>query len=72
MSLVVISEILGRSNRAKLTQPIQTQLTKKWKKITNYLLYFWNLHQILNFMKKMISLIEYVFLKLETAVDLVS
>ena len=38
----------------------------------NVLWYIWNLHQILNILKKKMTLIGYVFLKLEIAKDVVS
>ena len=42
------------------------------KLFLNLLLHFWNLHQFLDFLKKNMALIVYVFAKLETATDLVS
>ena len=33
-----------------LPQPIQKQLSKKWKTLLNWMMDFWNLHQILNFL----------------------
>ena len=41
------------------------------KVLLNFLLYFWNLHQILNILKQKMTLIVYVFPKLQTAKDLV-
>ena len=85
MSLLVISEILGLFvNRLtasekysllhtdNLLRPIQMQLCMKQKVFLNFLLHFWNLHQIFNILKKNMALIVYVFPKLETAKDVVS
>ena len=61
MSLSVISQILklfvniltigdkySLQNKENLRQPIQMQISKKQKKFLNFLLYFWNLSQILD------------------------
>ena len=39
-------------HRKNLPQPIQMQLSKKKKLFLNLLLHFWNLNQLLNFLKK--------------------
>ena len=85
MSLLVISEIFGlflhtlTSNEKyylpdteSLPQPIQTQLSKKEKLFSKFLLDFKNLHQVLNIAKKKMTLIAYVFPKFETEKDVVS
>ena len=88
MSLLFIYEISGLfvntltavgkyslHNREKLMQSIQIQLSKIQKlkkKIVYCLLHFWNLHYILNILKKNMTLIAYVFLKLQTARDVAS
>ena len=64
MPLLVISKILGLflntlpaddkysfRNSENLPQPIQMQLSKK-KHFLNFLLHFWNVHQILKDLKK--------------------
>ena len=64
VSLLEISEVLGLfaniltaddeyslCNSKNLRQPIKMQLAKK-QKILNFLLQLWNLHQILNILKK--------------------
>ena len=50
----------------KLRQPIQMQLFKKRKTFSQFLLHFWDSDQILNILKKKMTLIAYVFPKLET------
>ena len=85
MSFLVISEILGlvvngltASEKHSLLQtdiflrPIQIQLRMKQKVFINFLLNFQNLHRVLNILRKNLALIVYVFLKLETAKDVVS
>ena len=65
MPLLVISEILGLfintltadvqyflPNTEYLLEPIKIQLSKEKSFFLNFLLYFWNLHQILNSLKK--------------------
>ena len=64
----------SRSNGENLPLPIQTQLPEKSKTFFGLLLHFWNLHYILNTLKKKkkkkkISLIAQVFLKLLTTKD---
>ena len=48
-------------NNDKLTQPIQIQIAKKEKKLSTFFLDFSNLHQILNIVKKKMTLKAYVF-----------
>ena len=85
MSFLVISEILGlvvngltASEMHSLLhtdiflRPIQIQLRMKQKVFINFLLNFQNLHRVLNILRKNLALIVYVFLKLETAKDVVS
>ena len=50
---------------------IQMQLSKKQKNFFVFFLLFWNLHQILNTLKKKMTLIGYVFPKLCPAKDVV-
>ena len=57
-------------NSEYLQQSIQMQLSKKNKLFLNFLLNFWNLFQILNILKKNMTLIDYVFPNLQTAKDL--
>ena len=65
MSPLVTSEILGQHvntltfddkysprNSESLPQTIQMQLSKKLKIFLDFLLNFWNLHQIVNILKK--------------------
>ena len=59
-------------NGKYLAQPIQLQSSKKLKKILNLLLHVSNLYQVLNILKKRMTLIGFVFPKVETAKDLVS
>ena len=72
MSLLVIQKILGLLvntwttsdnysllDRDELTQPIQSQIFKKEKKILDSFLNFWNLHQKLNILKKNMTLKGY-------------
>ena len=42
----------SRSNRENLPLPIQMQLSENQKYFTAFLLRFWNLHWILNILKK--------------------
>ena len=62
MSLLVISEGLffntltanykySPRNSEDLRQPIQMNISKKEKKVLNFQLNFWNLNQLLNFLK---------------------
>ena len=51
-------------NRDNLTIPIQMQLSNQQKLFLNFLLPFWNLAEILNILKKNMTLIDFVFLKL--------
>ena len=50
---------------------IQMELSDKQKLFLNFLLHFWNLHQILNILKKKIMVIANVFPKLETVINFV-
>ena len=54
-----------------LPLPIQMQLSEKRKTFFIFLFYFWNLHQILNVLKKKIIVIANVFHKLQTLKNLV-
>ena len=85
MSLLVICEILGLFvnivnaddkysllSSENLPQPFQTQLSNKYSFFLNFLLHFYNFHQALIILKIKAPLIAYVFLKLETAKDVVS
>ena len=58
-------------NRKNLPKPIQMQLSKKLKKFSRFFAAFLNLPQILNILKKNVTLICYVYLQLETAADVV-
>ena len=84
MCLVVIFEILGLfvkklnvddkyslCNRDNFLQPIQMRLSKKPIFFLNWLKKFWNFHQILNILKQTVTLITCLFLKLQTATDVV-
>ena len=59
--------VLGRiySNRFKCTY------LRNWKVILSFLVYFWNFHETLNILKKKMTLITSVFLKLNAAKDVV-
>ena len=48
-----------------LQLPIQMQLSEKQKTFCQFLLHFWNLHQVLNILKKRIIVIPNVFPKLQ-------
>ena len=80
MSLLVIVKILALfvnmltgdhkyslCNRENLQQFIQMHLSKKQKVISDFVLYYWNLHETLNILEKKMTLIAYVFPKLRTA-----
>ena len=82
MSLLVICEILrpffnlltlddkySLGNKENLTQPIQTQLSKKRLIFFNFLLHFRNLTLILNNVKRKKTLIAYAFPKLQAGRD---
>ena len=58
-------------NRDNWTQPIQMRLSKKQKKFGNLFLRSWDGEQIVNILKKKMTLIAYVFLKLRTGKDVV-
>ena len=60
--------VIGRSYRNQLN----CNNLKNKNVFLNVLWYIWNLHQILNILKKKMTLIGYVFLKLEIAKDVVS
>ena len=49
-----------------LRLPVQMQLSDNWKFFLNFLFRFWNLHQILNILKKKIIVMANVFRKLQT------
>ena len=85
MSPLVIREILGVSdntvtadgkyplwNCENLPLPIQMKLSNKTKNFFSFFLfYFWNLNQILNFLKKKMIVRANVFPNLQTVKDLV-
>ena len=54
-----------------LSSPIQMQLSLKPKIFSILLFHFWNLHQILNILKKKMIVIATLFRKLQTVKDLV-
>ena len=54
-------------NRENLQQFIQMQLSKKQKVFSDFMLYYWNLHETLNILEKKMTLMAYVFPKLRTA-----
>ena len=58
-------------NRDNLTQPIQTELSQRQKKISQLFLPFWNAKKILNTFKKKMTLIADVFPKLRTLKNVV-
>ena len=49
---------------------IQMQLSESRKTFSNFLFHFWNLHQILNILKKRMIVIANIFAKLETVKNL--
>ena len=53
-------------NRVSLTIPIQMQFSRKGKIFCQFLAAFSNLAEILNVLKKNVTLIDFVFLKLRT------
>ena len=59
-------------NKKNLRQPIQLKLWKKQKIDLIVLLHLWSLNQVLNILKKKMTLTGYVFSKLDTAKDVVS
>ena len=54
-----------------LLLPIQMQLSEKRKTFSEFLFHLWNLHEILNNLKKKIMVIANVFLKLQTVKNFV-
>ena len=59
----------SRSNRENLPVHIQIKLSKKASIFCCIVLHFWNLHSISNVLKKKMSFIGQVFLKLFTPKD---
>ena len=53
-----------------LLLPIQMNSLKNLKLFPNFLFHFWNLHQILNILKKRMIVIANIFAKLETVKNL--
>ena len=51
-------------NRGNLTISIRMHLSNQQKPFLNFLLHFWNLAEILNILKKKMTLIDFVFSKL--------
>ena len=81
---LVICEILGVSGETltakqkypvwdfeNLTSPIQMELSEERKHLVNFLFNFWNLHLILNILKKKMIFVANLFLILRTGKDLV-
>ena len=56
-------------NAEMLKEKIQIQLSKELKIFLNFSLHFWRLHLIFNISEKKLSLIAYVFPKLQTVKD---
>ena len=56
----------------ELLSPIEIQLSQKRKNFPNFSFHFWNLHQILNILKKNMIFIATLFRKLLTVRDLVT
>ena len=54
-----------------VSSPIQMILSLKPKTFSDSLYYFWNVHQILNILKKKMIVIATLFRKLQTVADLV-
>ena len=48
VNILTIGDKYSLQNKENLWQPIQMQISKKQKKFLNFLLYFWNLSQILD------------------------
>ena len=82
MSLLVTLETLGLfiniltvkssvRNSENLRQPIQLQESKKKQLFLIFLLYLWNLHEILKIFRKKMTLIAYIFPELEKGKDVV-
>ena len=84
MSLLMTSEILGifvntltavekysLHNGENLRQPIQMYLSKKQKCFFKFFALLWNVHQILNSLKRKMSRIVYIFPKLQTMKDVI-
>ena len=84
MSLLVISETSALfvntltakakyflRNNYNLRQPIQMQLSKKQNTFSGFFAAFLKLHQTLNILNKEMTLIAYVFRKLQTAKNVV-
>ena len=84
MSLLMTSEILGifvntltavekysLHNGENLRHPIQMYLSKKQKCFFKFFALLWNVHQILNSLKRKMSLIVYIFPKLRTVKDVI-
>ena len=58
-------------NRDNLTHPIQTELSQRKKKFSQFFLHFSNVEKILNTFKKKMTLIADVFPKLRTLKNVV-
>ena len=56
-------------NRENLLQSIQMHLSKKWLIFSEFLMHSWNLYQFLNILKNKMTVIAYVFPKLQAAKD---
>ena len=54
-------------NRQSLQDPIHMQLSQKQQTFSNFSLHFWNLDQILQILKKKMTLVANVFSKLRTS-----
>ena len=58
-------------NRDNLMQPNHIQLSQKLKNFSDFLIYFQNLGEIFNVLKKTMTLIAYLFLRLRPAKNVV-
>ena len=66
-----VVDMCSLPNRDNLMQPISMQLSQKLKTFCGIILHFQNLVQILNFFRKKMTLIAYLFLRLRPAKSVV-
>ena len=71
LKILTVNDKCSLCNGENLHQPIQMELSQKQKIFFNFLLHFWNLHQILNILTKRMIVIAYVLCKLWTVKNVV-
>ena len=65
------NDIYPVEDSGNLSSPIQMQLSLKPKNFSNFLIHFWNLHQILNILKEKMIAIPTLFRKLRNVKNVV-